>query len=188
MNLKFTQDEKKFLGRWVLANGIGWPVGFIVAIILSYGVVNLFYSKETNLIAGLCLGAGVGYSQWFIIKKYFKMSAWWIFAAAIGIGLPFIIDVIYFELSGNEIGITEIEIVDQAIALFIGGLLTGLLQYNMFKSLTPKYIGWIFISALAWGTGWFGLIFGGVILGLISGISILRIFKLQVQNDSDKGK
>lgn len=188
MNFKFTRDEKKFLGRLVFASGIAWPVGIIVAIVLSYGVVNLFYSKETNLIVGLCLGAVVAYSQWLIIKRYFKIGAWWIFAAAIGIGLPFVIEVILSELSESEISITEIEIIDQAILLFVGGLVTGLLQYNIFKSLTPKFRWWIIISPLAWGIGWFGLILGGIIFGAITGITILRLFKLPVKVDLDKGE
>jgi hypothetical protein len=127
-------------------------------------------------------------AQWFILKRYFKIGAWWIFAAAIGVGLPFVIVVILFEQNANEISITEIEIIDQAILLFVGGLVTGLLQYNIFKSLTPKFRWWIIISALAWGIGWFGIILGGIIFGLLSGITILRLFKLPVKDDLDKGK
>ena len=59
MNVKLSQDEKKFWSWWVLANGIGFPVGFILAIILSYAVANIFYPKETNLIVGLCVGGVV---------------------------------------------------------------------------------------------------------------------------------
>ena len=174
------------MGRWVLANIIAWPVGIIIAIVLSYTIVNLFYPEETNLIVGICLGAVVAYSQQLIIKRYFKISAWWVFAAAIGIGLPVVIDSIVFELTGNDISITEIEIIDAAIVFFIGGLLTGLLQYNLFKSLTPKFIWWITISAFAWGLGWFGLMLGGLIHGLITGIAVLRLFELPVQVDLDK--
>jgi hypothetical protein len=188
MNLKFTQDEKKFLGKLVIATGFAWPVGFIVTILLSYGVVKQFYPKDTNLIAGFCLGAFVAYSQWFIIKRYFKISAWWIFAAAIGMGLPFVIEFILFELRGNESSLTGIDMIDPAVFLFVCGLLAGLLQYNSLKSLTSKFRWWIIISALAWGLGWFGLILGGVIFGFISGITFLHLFKLPVNVDLDKGK
>ncbi|MEN8191832.1 MAG: serine/threonine protein kinase [Bacteroidota bacterium] len=188
MNFKFTQNEKKFLGRFVLATGIAWPVGFIVAIVLSYGVVNLFYPKETNLIAGLCLGAAVAYSQRLVIKRYFKISTWWIFAAAIGIGLPFIIEFIFFELSGNKIIIIENDFIDPVIYLFVGGLITGLLQYKIFKSFTSKFRWWIIISPLAWCIGWPINMLGGVINGLITGIAILRLFELPVHAKLKKDK
>lgn len=187
MNLKFTKDERKFLGKWVLTNSIAWPIGIIVAIVLSYGIVNQFYHKETNLIVGLCLGAVVASSQWLVIRRYFKIGIWWIFAAGLGIGLPFILEVLISELSGNEIGMTGIEIIDQAMLLFIGGVITGLLQFNIFKSLASKFKWWIIISAFAWGIGWFGLFFGGLILGLTTGIAILRLFELPVQVNTDKG-
>jgi hypothetical protein len=33
MNLKFTKEEKRFLGKWVLANSISWPVGIIQCVV-----------------------------------------------------------------------------------------------------------------------------------------------------------
>lgn len=180
MNFKFNRNEKSFLGDMIIATGIAWPVGFVVTIALSYGVVNLFYPEETNLIAGICIGAVVAFSQRLILKKYFAISTWWIFAAVIGIGLPFVIDFIFFELKGNESSITGIEILDMAAIMFAGGLITGLLQHNSLKSHTSKFRWWIIVSAMAWGLGWCGLMLGGVVFGLISGIALLNLLKLPV--------
>ncbi|MFH1195423.1 MAG: hypothetical protein V1720_06900 [bacterium] len=177
MNLKFTKDKKDFLGKWVLANAISWPVGIIVSIGLSYGIVNLFYPKDTNLIVGFCLGTIVTITQWYIIKGHFNIGTWWIFSASIGIGLPFVIIFIFFELSEREISITEIEIIDQAILFFFCGLLTGILQYNVLKTFSNKSIWWIIISGLAWGISWFGLFLGGAILGLITGVALLYLLE-----------
>jgi hypothetical protein len=185
MNLRLAQAEKKFMGQWILANGIAWPVGLLAAIILSFGIVNRFYPKETNLIVGLCLGAAVSFSQWIIFRKYIIMGVWWILAASIGIGLPYILEVILSETTGNTLSITGTEIIDQAVLLLVGGLLTGLLQYKMFKTLHSKFRWWIVISALAWGLGWFGLILGGIIHGLITGIALIYIFKLPVQAEKN---
>ena len=194
MNSEIKQVEKRFLGQWVLATSIGWPVGIFLAFLLSYGVVNLFYPKETNLILGLCLGAGVGYSQWHIINKYFKISAWWIWASAIGIGLPFVVEVLLDELGGVEYGLVN-DILGQFITGVIGGLLIGLLQINVVKSLSKKGIWWIFISPLAWGISWLSteiaevvgiFIIGGVVHGAITGIAFLWLLKFPVQGDIDK--
>jgi len=186
MNLKFTKTEKKFLGRLVLATGIAWPVGIILAIVLSYAVVNQFYPKETNLIVGICLGAVVGYSQWLIMKKYFKISTWWIWASTIGIGIPFVAEVIYVEFGGSENGLIKSELLGQIFTLCIGGLLTGLLQIKIIKSLSKRSIWWIIISTLAWGISWAGLFLGGVILGLIIWFTILRLLEISVQDELDK--
>ncbi len=59
MKVTLTKDEKRFLGQWVLASGIAWLVGIILAIVLSYTVVNYFYPRETNLIVGLCVGGAI---------------------------------------------------------------------------------------------------------------------------------
>lgn len=67
MNNESKQLGKKILLNWIFVNGIGWMVGFFGVFVLSYQVANIFYPKETNLILGLCIGACVGYAQYFKI-------------------------------------------------------------------------------------------------------------------------
>ena len=66
-------------------------IGLFIAIILSYTVVNIFHPEETNLILGLGIGFSVGISQWFVLKKYLKISKWWMIIPCIFIGIPFAI-------------------------------------------------------------------------------------------------
>jgi len=49
------------LGRWLLGTLIGWFVGILLAIGLSYAIAGLFYAEETNLIVGFILGAVVAW-------------------------------------------------------------------------------------------------------------------------------
>lgn len=187
MNFKISKDKKKFLRRWVLFNGIAWLIGIIVAFVIGYFIVNLFYPEENNLIVGFCPGIVVGYAQWLVIKKYFKISAWWIFASAIGMGIPDVIAVILFELNGIEtlVGIMP---VDLAIRFFIGGLITGILQFNLLKPFTPKYKFWLIASPLAWGIALFGAMIGGVFLGLITWIFLFRFIEFPNQEDLKKNE
>ena len=180
---QLTKGERKFLGRWVLANVISWALGIIIAIILSHTVVNLFYGRETNLIAGLCLGGAAGYAQWIVFKKYFKISTWWIFSGVIGIGLPFIAEVILLETGYGEMGFFGIEIIDQAIALLGGGLITGLLQFKILQPITNKYRYWIIVCPVSWGVGWIGIIFSGLLFGIISGIFLIRLIDFSIHED-----
>ena len=184
MNFKTSKDKNPFLRRWVLFNGIAGLIGTIAIFVLGYFVVTIFYPGENNLIIGFCPGIVVGYAQWLVLKKYLKISAWWIFASAIGMGIPDVIAVILFELNGTEtlIGMPF----DLIFRLFIGGLITGILQFKMLKPFTQKYAFWIIASALAWATVLFGGPFGGVILGLITGIFLSRFIEFSNQEDFKK--
>ena len=151
-----------------------------------YAIVNRFYHHETNLILGLCIGSAVGFSQWLMLKRYFKIGLSWTLAAAIGIGLPFVIIFVLYEVNGKECLTTGIVIINQMIILFIGGLIAGFLQCHIMKPLTRKFKWWIIISALAWGLGGVNIIIGGLVLGLITGITLLRLFDFSVEVVDDK--
>ena len=184
MNFKFTKIESRFLGKLVLFTTIAWPVGIITAIGLSHIVGEIFDLQSTNLLVGLVLGFVVAYSQWIVIKKHLKISSWWVYAASVGVGIPFILEFILSIIFGIEDRIIENEILNHSVVMLLGGFITGLLQYQIFKLLTPKYKWWIVISALAWGLAFPGLMLAGVINGLITGFAILWILELPLQSDS----
>jgi len=183
------QLGKYFLLNWTLANAIGWLVGFISAIILSYLVVNIFYQKETNLVLGLCIGVIVGYAQWFVLKRKFKISYLWILVSTICMGIPFIVEVIMDE-SGYKITYFQgnYEFLGRLIFGLVVGLLIGLLQMQYLKPYFKRAACWIVASSVGWGICWLassipmplailGIILGGVLLGLITGYSIIRMSK-----------
>ena len=185
MNNESKHLEKKFLLKWILANGIGWLVGVIGAFILSYLVVNIFYPKETNLILGLCIGASVGYSQWFLLKGKFKISSLWGLVCTICMGIPFIVEVIMDEcghkipnFQGNQVFLGRL------IFGIIEGLVIGLLQMQFLKPYFKKAAWWIAVSSVGWGICFLansfpmplailGLLTGGILLGLVTGYSLI---------------
>lgn len=185
MKTTIIKFKKDFFLNWMIAVGFSWPISLILAIILSYLIINPFYPKETNLIVGLCLGGTTGFAQWILLKKYFKISIWWIFASAIGIGVPVALIVI-----SEEMGIVlpeplNNENVSIILSSCIGGLLTGLLQMPILKSVTKYAVWWIPISTFCWGIAMFPgifiegfiLVIGGVILAALSGYSIMQLLK-----------
>lgn len=185
MNNENKQLEKKFLLNWITANGIGWLVGSIGAIILSYLGVNIFYHKETNLIVGLCIGASVGYAQWFVLKRKFKISSLWGLVCTVCMGIPFIAEVIIDE-SGHEIPYFQgdYEFLGRLIFGMIVGLVIGSLQMQFLKPYFKKAAWWIAASSVGWGVcflassvpmplAMLGMLSGGVLLGLITGYSII---------------
>jgi hypothetical protein len=179
--------KKQFLRKWILAIGISWPIGLIAAIILSETIVNFFYPKETNLIVGLCIGGATGFAQWYVLKKSFHISSWWILASAIGIGVPMGFMVILHELEVVLPTPLDNENVSLIVVSCFAGLFTGLLQFSMLKPISKHASRWIIISLICWFLTMLpalfieGFIFviGGVILGILTGYSFLWFLKPQ---------
>lgn len=189
MNSEYQHLEKKFLLKWVKANGIGWLVGFIGAIVMSHLVVNIFYPKETNLIVGLCIGASIGYAQWFVLKGMFKISSLWGLVSTLCLGIPFIAIVILDE-NGYELPSFQgdFEFVYRLIFGLIMGLVIGSLQMQFLKPYFKKAAWWIAVSSVGWGICFLassvpmpfsllGLLLGGVLLGVITGYGMIWMNK-----------
>ena len=180
---------KKFLQHWILANGIGWLVGFISAFILSYLVVNIFYDKETNLIVGLCVGASIGYAQWFILKRQFKISSIWGLICTLCLGIPVLAGVIMNE-NGHIIPFfqEDYEILGRFMFGLIVGSVIGLLQMQYLKPYFKKASRWIIANSVGWGICTLALsvpmplatlafLIGGVLLGVVTGFGIIWMSK-----------
>jgi len=103
MNTLKWPEDKEFVLEWIGATVIGWFIGIVSAIILSYLVINPIYPKETNLIVGLCIGAAVGLSQKIAARQWITLSKSWIWGAMVGIGFPFIVSVIIEEVRPGEL-------------------------------------------------------------------------------------
>lgn len=158
-----------------------------MAFILSYAVVNIFYPKETNLILGLCIGGAVGFAQWLVLKKYFKIKGWWIFASAIGIGIPYIVEVIFDETGIILPESFNNEYFSRFIIGCFGGFLSGMLQVPTLKSLSQYSGWWVVISTIGWGIAMLPLTFvaymvlGGIELGALLGFSVLWLLKFPLE-------
>lgn len=98
MSIPTPRPAWKFVAGWSLATVAGFVVGMLGAIVLSYPVVNLFYPKETNLIVGLCVGAGVGAGQIIAARPWLRLAKSWMWGAAVVMGPPFIATVVLREL------------------------------------------------------------------------------------------
>jgi len=168
-SIKMNPTVKSII-RWVAANFMAWPMGLLLAIILSYLVVNIFHPEETNLIVGLCLGFSMGLAQWLVLKSLIKIGKLWFVVSVIGIGLPYGWVILYLE-AGNKIPLVfNIEGVFMAILFFICGAFVGLIQcriesFNMGKS----YI-WVLLSGIAWSISITlnSFLFSGFIFGLVT--------------------
>ena len=175
----------KFLLQWIMANGIGWLGGFLGTFILSYFVVNIFYDKETNLIAGLCLGGGIGFAQWIILKRWYRISPRWILISTLCLGIPVILVELLndiWQVYTNFYG--DLKILSRILHGLILGSVLGLLQMPLLKPFFKKAPQWILGSSIGWGVCSVALLLpmpfativalaGGVLLGVITGLCII---------------
>jgi len=169
-------------GRWFLGTLIGWFVGILLAIGLSYTVVGLFYAEETNLIVGLVLGAVVGLAQTIAVRRVLPLTQRWVWGAAAGLGIPFIVGVVVSEVWFNVTETSDTWLVLVAVA---GGALAGLLQAPALRRHTSRAHWWIPASLVSWGVAWLasvawaeaGLLLGGVVLGAASGSLLIWMLR-----------
>jgi hypothetical protein len=78
MTLLKLDPKVRSIIRWLASNTIAWPLELLVAIILSHLIVNIFHPEETNLIVSLCLGLGIGFAQWQVLKTLMRINILWL--------------------------------------------------------------------------------------------------------------
>ena len=160
-----------FWCRWVVATVVGWILGLVLAIALSFLVVNPFYAKETDLIVGVCLGATVSFSQRFSVRQWLRLAPIFVWGAAIGIGIPFVVEVISSEL-GSGLGA-----VASTAVLAVGALICGLLQMPALRRYVGMSYVWPLVTLVAWSAAWmisrwpsiYGTLAATVLHGIVSG-------------------
>jgi len=181
-----------FWGRWLIATTIGWIVGTIAAIVLSYLVVNLVYPKTTNLIVGLCMGAAIGVSQKMAVRRWIKLAGGWVWGAMVGLGIPFVVTVLVDERWARAEFLPENWVVGQLLIAVVGGFLAGLLQFRYLRPYTSRASWWILVSVVSCGLAWLstslsgpgGLVVGGVVLGAVSGGLLILLLREPTANEA----
>lgn len=182
MGLQVRDGSWGLLGRWFLGTLIGWFVGVLLAIGLSYAVVGLFFAEETNLIVGLVLGAAVGLAQLVAVRGVLPLTSRWVWGAAAGLGIPFVVGVVAAAIWSNVAEASDTWLVLVALA---GGALAGLLQAPALRRHTSRAHWWIPASLVSWGVAWLasvawaeaGLLLGGVVLGAVSGSLLIWVLR-----------
>ncbi len=181
--------------KWKLFTGIGWILGVILVLLISAALEGIKFEGQSAV--GLGMGLGVGFMQWLAVRKQFSISLNWCWFLMIGLGLPFIA----YDLMAKYIEMTPEWGIVPATA--IGALLAGYLQYNfILKKISEKTTVWIIYNFLGWFvTAAFiillglliakfrseryimailsvlSIIFGGIILGAITGNGWKKILK-----------
>jgi hypothetical protein len=186
--------------RWIRLTWAGWLLGIpcIVVLALIGEVVGL---GGAQFLVGAGMGAGVGLTQAFMIRKMTGEAATWVLASMFGLALPFIATDLSSVLGWSLPYILEINIA-------VGGFLVGLAQSLLLRSQFAGTWKWIVMSTIGWGLGgatsavadkmlrahavrgltgalaYLGIIAGG---GLILGVATSISLHLITTNESNGG-
>ena len=172
---------------WVFASTWGWFLGFSLVIVLSIAWESVGGSAQFPI--GVGMGAGVGLAQGAAMKRRLGRARPWAFATLAGTVLAF---------AGADLFATIAVPYSLPVAVLIAGLLAGVFQARLLRREYDRVGSWIAASVAAWGApagvivlgdaleGAVGgvvvfvtMIFGGVLLGTIGGVSLVVMERSQ---------
>jgi hypothetical protein len=168
-------------------------MGIFLLIALS-GVLDSIGIQNMQFYIGLGIGAGVGFAQWRVLKSTIGMDKIWLLSSTIGLGLPFLgFDLVRF-FTGWSLGNWYIP-----ICILLASALCGLVQQGVLLRMGFRARSWMFVCVAGWTlaaftvismdylkalstNNWvmfsvnlFLILFGGVVLGFITGLSLRRM-------------
>jgi len=138
------QIESSIATLWVKNTFIGWIVGFVIVVILALLFENIGLGT-TNVFIGLGMGLSVGFFQWKAFQNLIGISKKWIWFSMVGMALPFIISEIAPIVWSNFSLPYSLQ-----LNVSIGGLLVGLMQFQILRIKTKKAIWWVFACFIGW--------------------------------------
>lgn len=104
------------------------------------------FSLMPAILGGVLFGfipaLPIGLLQRLVLRGVLPLSRWWILSASAGLAL------LHFLSDGFE------NARDLSAAILLSGLVVGLWQWRLLRSLVPSPAGWILASASGWYLGW----------------------------------
>ena len=91
---------------WILATVLGGAVGFAVAAMVGEVLGNtidptlsvVIGGGAIQIASGATVGLGIGFAQWFVLRRLLPVGRWWIVASVVGSGLGYGAAVAVLEL------------------------------------------------------------------------------------------
>jgi len=188
-------DKRQVLGQWVRATWAGWVLGIplIIALALVGEAVGI---GGAQVLIGVGMGAGMGLMQRRAIRDVLHSSAPWLWSCVVGLGLPFLATDIA-KAAGWNFSYSLF------ICMALGGLIVGVWQAFLLSHHVQNAGWWVVGSAAGWTLAagmaaaadtlsrshslrgiWGALAYlgivaggGGLILGLVTGISLVWMLR-----------
>lgn len=189
------KDKKnRFFISWTLWSAILLPAGAVLGFIAILAVHEFVLGYDYEQIGppyiqtfeyciwAAIMGAVVGLAQWLLLRKWIRVSSYWILSCVGGLVFGEILaGVILWKLGidRGDLGFAQGgSILAEALIFVLSGALVGLLQYPLIKKNYRKAGLWIIACCLGWGLIPVAIIFfGGIVLGGITGTMLIWILQ-----------
>lgn len=123
---------------------MGWLSGIILVLLLAMAFEGMGI-HNMQFFMGTGMGAGVGFMQWYSLRKIIAIDKSWIYAAVAGMSIPFLFFDLLQIFAGVKLGPDYI-----LYSVCIAALLTGTLQYLILKRFTAAANLWIAANIMGW--------------------------------------
>ena len=138
------------LKRWTLFTTFGWIIGILLVLgfaALSEVILRTQGDSSGQAAVGIGMGTGVGFMQWWVIRKVPGFGQRWFWFYVLGFSVAYIA----FDLvAANVVSSLKPEM-GTPFATLLGALITGWLQYEfVLKKILVRAINWIVAITIGW--------------------------------------
>jgi hypothetical protein len=156
--------------QWTCATVSGYLLGIVVITFLANDPTYIKESSPLILgIGGAVLGGAVGWGQWFVLRRYTVVTAWWVLASSagglLGFALVPALDAVLPPLpsfqpasreAARELARTVIPLLMGLRASLIGaviGMVLGGAQWWVLRRVIRPASWWVIVNGLGWMVG-----------------------------------
>jgi hypothetical protein len=137
--------------RWVLANIVGWAVGWTLFGIFAESLEQ--FNQIGHPVGWIVGGAVVGALQWRVLWRQIDLTAWSILVGSVGLTAGFILG---YALGGPPF--------DFVLAFAMVGLLIGIVHWQALRRHVDRAGWWVLASSVGFAVG------GAVAIALLIGM------------------
>lgn len=203
MNTK--TNKVKFLRSWILLNAAFFVIAYILVAILGILIMEAMHLPKDEwgsplqqtiwkIGEGIIIGSSIGFIQWKLLRKTYKIPSFWMFTVPAGIIFTELMaGIILMKMGINrgEYSFWENNPLPHTLIAAIYGLVIGLIQSIVLWKQLAKRLFWIIASTLAWGLSilvtainvtsdiflLINFIIGILLYGVITGVVLVKILK-----------
>ena len=165
----------KLFFNWVFANAVGWAVGTLLGVLLTW-FLSLIPGIKAEFILPfaifLSLGISIGTAEAVVLKKFGVKRSHWVIATSSGFALYIFLGVGIDKLISSGSGVLE-----SVLLIVFFGLAVGICQWWILRHHFHRSWLWIFVNLgghliLIWSifnpdTSFSGLLYRGTLLGAL---------------------
>lgn len=185
--------------KWTLHHA--WVVTFtyilsMIVLILIHGAFGFSMNENGTYLSntlmhmgsGLILALGTGILQRELLKKYCRVSFFWVASLIIGfLAAELVAGIVLWrlEILRGLINIFNTDVhFPESLIFALAGLIAGMIQFRLLKPYYNKRLYWILASTLGWTffilstyLSLYAFILGAAIYGAISGFAFYRMME-----------